>query len=217
MWDLKSEDPEDELTIFSGRTRFVSARKESTLPAPILPPQHAHSAAPAISPPGIVVTPMVASFHPQMAPPPPMSASSSYYSDSSSSSAGWGCGSGGQGYGAPQADPYHSQFQPSYPITPPASLPASGEYCQWQQEYFAPPQQQQQSAYASSAGYCPQPQDAYHRQGQMYTPSFPAELPPPHTQLIDLGLAARDSRLDERWSLFMQDSGLLDGSVRSGF
>lgn len=32
-----------------------------------------------------------------------------------------------------------------------------------------------------------------------------------NSELADLGLAARDSRLDERWSSFMQDSGLLDG------
>jgi len=40
--------------------------------------------------------------------------------------------------------------------------------------------------------------------------------PPMHNSgtaadLADLGLASRDSRLDERWSLFMEDSGLLGG------
>ncbi|KAJ3848820.1 fungal-specific transcription factor domain-containing protein, partial [Lentinula lateritia] len=34
--------------------------------------------------------------------------------------------------------------------------------------------------------------------------------PPGNAALADLGLASRDSRLDERWSSFMQDSGLLD-------
>ncbi|ESK94884.1 hypothetical protein Moror_14051 [Moniliophthora roreri MCA 2997] len=42
-------------------------------------------------------------------------------------------------------------------------------------------------------------------------PSQPQNLPAPgNAALQGLGLAARDSRLDERWSSFMQDSGLLD-------
>lgn len=33
---------------------------------------------------------------------------------------------------------------------------------------------------------------------------------PPNMDLADLGLASRDSRLDERWGSFMADSGLLE-------
>ncbi|KAJ3976024.1 hypothetical protein EV361DRAFT_1001583, partial [Lentinula raphanica] len=41
--------------------------------------------------------------------------------------------------------------------------------------------------------------------------SHPLPMQPPgNSALADLGLASRDSRLDERWSSFMQDSGLLD-------
>ncbi len=50
-------------------------------------------------------------------------------------------------------------------------------------------------------GYAPQPhpQAPHH----MYPP-------PGYPALADLGLSSRDSRLDERWSSFMHDSGLLD-------
>ncbi|KAJ3798734.1 fungal-specific transcription factor domain-containing protein [Lentinula aff. detonsa] len=42
-------------------------------------------------------------------------------------------------------------------------------------------------------------------------PPHPLPMHPPgNAALADLGLASRDSRLDERWSSFMQDSGLLD-------
>ncbi|KAJ3839391.1 hypothetical protein F5878DRAFT_535654 [Lentinula raphanica] len=47
----------------------------------------------------------------------------------------------------------------------------------------------------------------------MYSgPGVAGFVPPPpgNSALADLGLASRDSRLDERWSSFMQDSGLLD-------
>ena len=59
------------------------------------------------------------------------------------------------------------------------------------------------------------PHDNYRQQQQphLFDPSFHGghlQLPPP-SELADLGLAARDSRLDERWSSFMQDSGLLEG------
>ncbi|KAL0954257.1 hypothetical protein HGRIS_005385 [Hohenbuehelia grisea] len=50
-------------------------------------------------------------------------------------------------------------------------------------------------------------------QQQMYatTPAFrDAIMQPANAELAELGLAARDSRLDARWSSFMEDSGLLD-------
>ncbi|KAF8656078.1 hypothetical protein AX16_002778 [Volvariella volvacea WC 439] len=50
---------------------------------------------------------------------------------------------------------------------------------------------------------------------QMYatTPAFhPHDGAPRNPELAHLGLASRDSRLDERWNLFMEDSGILDGT-----
>ncbi|KAK7461295.1 hypothetical protein VKT23_008474 [Stygiomarasmius scandens] len=59
-------------------------------------------------------------------------------------------------------------------------------------------------------------QPSQHHPGYPYPPQ-PHELHGPGVQgvpgnaaLADLGLAARDSRLDERWSSFMEDSGILD-------
>jgi hypothetical protein len=51
-----------------------------------------------------------------------------------------------------------------------------------------------------------------------YTIQIPSAngSPPQHVhspELADLGLSARDSRLDERWTSFMRESGLLDGDT----
>ncbi|KAF9493817.1 hypothetical protein BDN71DRAFT_1590785 [Pleurotus eryngii] len=50
-----------------------------------------------------------------------------------------------------------------------------------------------------------------HQHGYTTTPAFHGtNIHPAHPELAALGLAARDSRLDARWSAFMQDSGLLE-------
>ncbi|KDQ26287.1 hypothetical protein PLEOSDRAFT_1077318 [Pleurotus ostreatus PC15] len=50
-----------------------------------------------------------------------------------------------------------------------------------------------------------------HHQHAYTTPAFHGtNIHPAHPELAALGLAARDSRLDARWSAFMQDSGLLE-------
>lgn len=54
------------------------------------------------------------------------------------------------------------------------------------------------------------PQQYQHQSHYETTPSFPAPPPSAAGALADLGLASRDSRLDARWSSFMEDSGLLD-------
>jgi hypothetical protein len=61
------------------------------------------------------------------------------------------------------------------------------------------------------------PQQHSHQQYSMYnnapTTTGGYALPPgtpPNMDLADLGLASRDSRLDDRWGSFMADSGLLE-------
>ena len=46
----------------------------------------------------------------------------------------------------------------------------------------------------------------------VHPPSQSAPEATPNMDLAHLGLASRDSRLDERWGSFMTDSGLLDVS-----
>ncbi|KAJ7722887.1 fungal-specific transcription factor domain-containing protein [Mycena maculata] len=59
-----------------------------------------------------------------------------------------------------------------------------------------------------------------HGHQQQYPHDVPDVYPPPqhaaayqarNAELAQLGLASRDSRLDERWSTFMEESGLLEG------
>ncbi|KAJ7220750.1 fungal-specific transcription factor domain-containing protein [Mycena pura] len=108
----------------------------------------------------------------------------------------------------------HSQFYssggaPSHPPPPPPSAPYAwpvDTYDEQQRRQYEMQQQQQQQPYTDGAAaiyqhHLPQhPQAAY--QGQGHTAA----------ELARLGLAARDSRLDERWTTFMEDSGLLEGT-----
>lgn len=73
------------------------------------------------------------------------------------------------------------------------------------QEYHGVPHSQPQNQYSHhleqvQAHYTTYPTLHSHRQVALSDPS-----------LADLGLAARDSRLDERWGAFMSESGILDG------
>ncbi|KAG5635135.1 hypothetical protein H0H81_012334 [Sphagnurus paluster] len=94
----------------------------------------------------------------------------------------------------PYSHPLHQEPQQRYASHTPAPHPQHPQPHQYQQ------QQQRQQVYVS---YPPQ-----HLQDPAY--KYPAHAPLPNAQLAELGLAARDSRLDERWSTFMQDSGMFD-------
>ena len=69
------------------------------------------------------------------------------------------------------------------------------------QHYPPPPPQQQYvpmySTYGGSSMHEPP-------RGQAHT------HPGATNELVDLGIASRDSRLDEKWSMFMSDSGILE-------
>ncbi|KAF7966860.1 hypothetical protein HWV62_36691 [Athelia sp. TMB] len=219
QWKIKAEDPEDELAIFSGRTRFVSTRRgDSSLtstPPPQLPSPSSHGhATPDIQLP---IAPAVQSYHNhQPIEAPALSASTSFYSDSDLPSplAGpnaWTPHSAHHAQHYPilppssHRDRYQERYSQSYPVTPPSTLSQNVDYRQWQQQqYFVPLSQQQ---YSSADYSIPSP--THHLPSQSQSRNDGYSHPPGY--LTNLGLAGRDSRLDERWGSFMQDSGLLDG------
>lgn len=118
-------------------------------------------------------------------------------------------------YESPSSTPHNgyswSNQEHRHPYTPPpesSPIRLSHPHPQLMHEHmYRPPQE----AYASSVppeigsyhGYHPQSHTSQHI-------SHHAGSVPGNAALAGLGLAARDSRLDERWSSFMQDSGLLD-------
>ncbi|KAF7377431.1 Zn(2)-C6 fungal-type domain-containing protein [Mycena sanguinolenta] len=77
-----------------------------------------------------------------------------------------------------------------------------------QQPERHPPHQQQHSPYPH-----PHSQQQYNHGQGMYdeNPQHAAAYQAHNAELAQLGLSSRDSRLDERWSTFMEDSGLLEG------
>ncbi|KIK95062.1 hypothetical protein PAXRUDRAFT_827363 [Paxillus rubicundulus Ve08.2h10] len=56
-----------------------------------------------------------------------------------------------------------------------------------------------------SPSFHPYDQSAYH------PPSHQAHVPPAPPELTELGLVSHESRLDERWTSFMRDSGYFEG------
>jgi len=113
------------------------------------------------------------------------------------------------------AYPYYQSLQ--VPLDTPSPEP-SYDYPQWSTDpivlhpatyNYYPQEQQPPSAPPLTSSYGPPPPPP------QYYPTLSLQQPihgsGTAADLADLGLASRDSRLDERWSLFMEDSGLLGG------
>ncbi|KAF8073307.1 fungal-specific transcription factor domain-containing protein [Lyophyllum atratum] len=267
LWNIqiKQEDADDdELAIFAGHTRFVSAKKpppiDVPLPPPIPPlsypthapvplPQHQqYNPAPPQTYPGPQVPPIVSGWGPEEAymsasrreeevpqqlPPPTLHYP--YVASERTHQLG-----GYEGGGSEWEDERRSraQHQQSYPqmqmqMQPPRVVPSQYEapyallhkpqqYRPLQHQPQPQPYQYQHQhqpqathEYQTYPSHIPQQTQPHHqsqyRQQQQQQPAFHTQTHLPNAELADLGLAARDSRLDERWSSFMQDSGLLEG------
>ncbi|KAK0236242.1 fungal-specific transcription factor domain-containing protein [Armillaria nabsnona] len=137
LWNIKQEDADDELSIFAGHTRFVSAKR---------------------------LKKSQRDFEP--------SASFTQFSD---------VGDG-------------TQLN---------SVPSMSGTQVWSRQSSQRPPRETGTQYSAPTQF-----------PQMYQAPFGSSsqpnVQPGNPALADLGLASRDSRLDERWSSFMQDSGLLD-------
>jgi hypothetical protein len=99
---------------------------------------------------------------------------------------------------------YHRLQQPQHQQQRPRHLSGNAQQLN-SQEYYGVPHGQPQNQYShhqeqAQAHYTTYPTFHSHRQVVL-----------PNPGLADLGLAARDSRLDERWGAFMSESGILDG------
>jgi hypothetical protein len=105
-------------------------------------------------------------------------------------------------------------------IPPPPSAPYAWPVDSYEFDAEAQPQHphqhQQQQHHSHYQHSQQQPHHEYghdqgHNQGMYAHPQHAAAYQARNAELAELGLAARDSRLDERWSTFMEDSGLLEG------
>ncbi|CAL1714453.1 unnamed protein product [Somion occarium] len=111
----------------------------------------------------------------------------------------------------PSAQP--SQRQPQYRLSPlhmqygepSTSAPQYRQAPSHLQPHQIPSQHQQQQAYISDR---PQAGQEMYPAAPAFQGVTDAYVPP--AELVNLGLASRDSRLDERWTSFMHDSGYLD-------
>ncbi|KAG6827191.1 hypothetical protein H0H92_012838 [Tricholoma furcatifolium] len=114
----------------------------------------------------------------------------------------------------------HHPAQPQFYGTPPltSNIPQPHQYSS-HPEHHPVMQQHQQHTYQShmqvhlpsqNHRHAQEHMQNCHSQQQQHQDYAPHQDPPTNTQLAGLGLASRDSRLDERWSSFMQDSGILE-------
>lgn len=115
-------------------------------------------------------------------------------------------------HGGQYTDPTTGTQQQYRQHVPPTQVPSQHPHPQHQQHPTHPHHPQQ--AYI---GDRTQPTPAQQIQNYPAAPAFQGVtdgyVPP--QELVSLGLASRDNRLDERWANFMHESGYLDGNFRS--
>jgi len=215
QWSVKVEEDDDELAIFAGRTRFVSVKRPPGLPA-----DHSDS------PPHTGNTyPQTSSFEKsteQVCRPE----SSTDWAHSTSHRDG-------------RYDMHHPNA-PTTGSTVPTQLwrpPHSSDYSYVPQHHVScptasqphPAQQTPVPVIGSSThSWAPTRETTRQYRQAAFTTSMP-QMPvfnqynppsaasyhghltrPPPAELADLGLVAQDSRLDERWTSFMRDSGYFE-------
>lgn len=212
LWNIKAEDTDDELNIFAGRTRFVSAKRQdypsSGLPSmkydlgsnsfdtqpreriisfdgtqpPVLSQRLSHRMSWTAGDSHESLRDQYSQNGAAMVPPPPPSLSFNFSYDRSSRPEG---AETGTGFGWSNAGGSRHPSQSYHDGT----------------SRMSTPYQHQQHPYP-------------HGSFPSEYPGIPPMVGPPgmhNTELANLGLASRDSRLDERWSSFMHESGLLEG------
>ncbi|EMD39104.1 hypothetical protein CERSUDRAFT_112798 [Gelatoporia subvermispora B] len=222
LWKVKTEDDADEetLQIFAGKTKLVAVKAPSRSPSAVStqsqpspqqqePPKFAQQAPPMLQqhgPPTSSLQEPVRRLEADWQPTQtPQAYASSYPSHSV------------------QQQSVRQHYRPVvYDQQAPPPVAPTQDYG-WSQQHASMPMQmppQQPPQHYNAPRYQPplppQPGPSVYRDdGPVYHAATPfqgvqqAYVPP--AELVNLGLASRDSRLDERWASFMQESGFLDG------
>lgn len=212
QWSVKVEEDDDELAIFAGRTRFVSVKRPSGADHSESPP-HAGNTYPQTS---SFEQPNAQLYRPESstdwAPSHRDGRYDTHHPNASTTNATiptqlWRVPQGSDYQYAPQhhvsyptaSHPHPAQHTPA-PVVGSSShswAPTSETTRQYRQVAFTAPTSQTHVFNQ----YNPPSAASYH--GQITRP--------PPSELADLGLVSQDSRLDERWTSFMRDSGYFDG------
>ncbi|KAG1816513.1 uncharacterized protein BJ212DRAFT_1271447 [Suillus subaureus] len=201
QWSVKVEQDDDELDIFAGRTRFLSVKRPTGLPADY-PVASSNSNTYLVA--GPTEQPTAQIYRPEAAADWVHSASDRggrfdmHHSSSTAPSASTNISS--QSWRQPQSS--------DYPYTPVhhVPVPAAGSSTYWapasatSQQYSQPP-----LTVPSSQSH------AYQYNSSSVAPYHGEQSRPVPTEIAGLGLVSQDSRLDERWTSFMRDSGYFDG------
>ncbi|OAX35675.1 hypothetical protein K503DRAFT_773227 [Rhizopogon vinicolor AM-OR11-026] len=216
QWSVKAEEDDDELAIFAGRTRFVSVKRPSGLPAdyPDSPPATGNT------------YPQTSTFEQQSTQLYPPESSTDWAHSISDRDSRYGIHHSNnpsvsttsaniptQLWRSQSSDyPYVPQHHVPYPT---ASHPHSAQHTPApiigsSTHSWTPPSETSQQ-YRQAPFTAPIPQaNVYNQYNPPSAASYHGQQPPP-SELADLGLVSQDSRLDERWTSFMRDSGYFDG------
>ncbi|KAF8553012.1 hypothetical protein OG21DRAFT_1597855 [Imleria badia] len=224
QWVAKEDGDDDELAIFAGRSRFVSTRRLPNLPEPSAPqlyrPESStssvdrwrHTEQDQVHYPARHADYTNASVEPQVIPQwrPPRRSHYPY---------------------APQLPtplpplaptsqlqpPQHTAHEHSVVTTPSYSWAqqSSGVSSQFNSATYSAENRSQSHGYPAHHphGYEPSSAPLYEQprpQPPQQPQTHPAQSAAP-SELTDLGLVSQESRLDERWTSFMRDSGYFEG------
>ncbi|KAH7922072.1 hypothetical protein BV22DRAFT_1037878 [Leucogyrophana mollusca] len=230
-WSVKEEEGDDELAIFAGRTRFVSTKRTQEAPTEVSDISRPSSISPyCAAPPNSSdhsVSPVYRSEPTQIA-----AAANDWAQEQSSryhQHQPEPLNAPGTGMASPGTPQWRPAQRSHYPYTPQDHLalpplqrrqdhrsvsgPSSSSFA-WLAQ--SDPPQQYRSSQSHFSG--PEAHAVRYHPHQHYTPSPVPTFPGSHhsqtaapTELAELGLVSQDSRLDERWTSFMRDSGYFDG------
>ncbi|GJE99289.1 fungal-specific transcription factor domain-containing protein [Phanerochaete sordida] len=241
LWNIKVEDGDDELDIFAGRTRLVSSKRPS--PSPACSNSEPRSAQSYIPPPPTQQFASRPQQQQQIYPPslpslPPLRVpETTGPGQAGPSGVKWMPPQSAQTYNSPdvyvqshQSTPRQDVYGSASPTYPMSTYGWSGEGTPHVNQLAQQPphhraQYPLQTMPPTSSPYPPEmlyPAEGYahvpphaHAHGRAPVPSPGAYVPPPQ-ELVNLGLVSRESRLDERWTTFMHESGYLDGLHQGG-
>lgn len=213
QWSVKVEQDDDELDIFAGRTRFLSAKRPTSLPGDYPEASsnsHTYLVAGSTEQQAAQVYPVEHTADWVQSSSDRGGRFDIHHSDNSNAPSAstnvstqlWRQPQGSDYPYTPLHNVSHSAVHPAHH----APAPVAGSSTYWapasetSQQYSHPPLTAPPSQ-SHTYQYNPSSVAPYHGQQSRPVP----------TEIAGLGLVSQDSRLDERWTSFMRESGYFDG------
>jgi hypothetical protein len=212
-WSIKAEQDDDELDIFAGRTRFLSVKRPISLAAEY-PEGSSSSNAYLVA--GSTEQQTAPMYRPEpgadwVHPALERSARFDVHHPDNSIAPSASTNVPTQLWRQPQSSDY--PYPPLHPVSHSAVHPAhhTPTPVAGSSTYWAPASETSQQYSQPPLPPAPSQSQAYQYNPSSVAPYHGQQTRPVPTEIAGLGLVSQDSRLDERWTSFMRDSGYFDG------